>query len=504
MNFLLPLLFVFSVFAAEEKRFDFDQNGKDDFVEVYRKGKLVETHYDSDEDGKFDRHTILDSDSDVFKIIDHDKTNSQPHKRMSFTNNELLKKTIVHVQVDEDNDGVFEISYEMSTDIDQKRDTCAVASPGEIDRFSAHVLAACMRAEEYTRTDFGYRVHKSCTQGKNWVMPLIRESINEGLACLTRLKRQGMRGAARNLSSLQSILSRNNVQVICSEPGYNWTGTAAHATTGTERAREQLPLVHPGISMGPSMFTGVRNAKTNKYFKSTLFHEQLHNIGNRHGVEPEISYTCSACCFPENDKATAAACKVCGGDYSSITDPEYIRDITAFGQVSYSTNEALLATHAYLQEHVGSNFGLSYLATNTGGIFEPVGNELARALSLSRNLTGGERVRVNNLLSNADYAPLQPYRPGGRVVAEAYLKLYRDGDAAAAINHLRRNANLLKQQMALRSGENGKYMAANIKENVDKIIDEVWLNGFRGRAPQTNSIDALSRTTYDVKTLLGL
>jgi hypothetical protein len=503
--FFFLLLSGFSFAQNTEKRFDFDKNGKPDFIEVYREGKLVETHYDSDVDGKFDRHTILDPESEVFKIIHLDKTKSQPRKRISFWNNELRKKTIAHFELDKNNDGIFEISYEMDSDIEEKRETCSTVPAGQTDSLAASALAACLRAEDYTQTDFGYRIHKSCMEGdRSWVLPMIRDSISQGRACLTRLSQSGMRGAARNLSSLESLLSANNVQILCDEPGYDWARAVAHATTGTQRAREDLPLVHPGISLGPDNFKA-RTTEGDLEFKRTLFHEQLHTLGNRHGSEPEISYTCEKCCFPGNDaKEVEAACKVCGGDYSSITDVNYLEDISGFAEASYSTREARSASLAYLKENPGDELGLAYLALNTGGIFGPVGNELAEVLAADSHLSSEERAVVERAQKYKSYGALTPYKSGGRIVAEAYVKLFRDGNPEEALGYLRRNANALKAQMSLRSGDNGHFMADNIKDNVDKLIFEVWIKGYRGRAPAGESTDSVGREAYELRDLLGL
>jgi hypothetical protein len=332
---------------------------------------------------------------------------------------------------------------------------------------------------------------------------MIKDSITQGLSCLTKLSQSGMRGAARNLSSLESLLSTNNVQILCNETSYDWKKALAHATTGTERAKEELPLVHPGISLGPANFNE-RTSEGDLEFKRTVFHEQLHNLGNRHGVDPEISYTCEKCCFPgDRPDETEAACKVCGGDYSSITDRGYLEDITNFGEKTFSTREATAATMAYLKENPGDELGLAYLAINTGGIFGPVGDELGEVLASEKSLSEEDRSVVERARKYKDYAPLLPYRPGGRIVAEAYVRLYRDGNAEEAISYLRQNASTLKAQMALRSGENGKYMADNIKENVDKLIFEVWIKGYRGRAPAGVSSDPIGNEAYELRNMLA-
>lgn len=515
MTFALIILsFSLSVLAItpESRSFDFNKDQRPDYIERYRGKTLVETLYDSDSDGTFDRHTILDPESEVFKIVDLYKTKKNPRKRTYYWNHELRKKTVAHVQIDHNNDGVWDLTYDTSTDIDQKAETCAShgSNPGT-DALTKSVLDACLRAEDYTVTDFGYKIHKSCLEGRPWFINEARKSLTDGMACLSNLVQQGMRGAARNLSSLESILLTTEVQIICNESSYDWNRAAAHATTGAENPGRNLPLVHPGISLGPEMLGTTRTEEQDRQFRSTLFHEQLHNLGHRHGTDPEVSYTCSTCCFPSsytnaNDKALA--CKVCGGDYSSITDPDYLEDITNYAEANYGKDEALSATLAFLRENQNERLGLAYLALNSAGVFNPVGSELAYILLERRNLDPREAAIVARANPYGFNDSLNPYRSGGRVIAQAYLKLYEEKNPAEALRFIRANAPLLKQQFALRTGKNSEYMANSLKDSVDALLAEVWYRGYRGQASAVTingqAGDALTTEGLDIKDLLGI
>lgn len=511
MNWVLfSYLILLSVSAhAEERKYDFDKNGKTDFVEIYRNGKLVESHYDSDADGKFDRHVFLDPEAEVFKIVDQLPTKKQFRRRVTYWNSYPQKRTFVHVELDKNKDGIFEFSYDLSTTIDQTAETCTVgnATPGG-ERLAAQALAACARAEDYTETDFGYRVHNSCLQKPSF-MNLIRESITTGMACLNTLSQQGMRGAARNVASLEGIFANGRVQVLCNESSYNWgTTTLAHATSGPENAERNLPLVHPGISLGPLVLNGNSPADLAQ-FKRTFFHEQLHNLGYRHGVEPEISYTCGKCCFPEADlseEAKASACNACGGDYSGITDPDYLAAITEYGRLNYASDQARDATIAYLHENHNDNLGLTYFSANAGGLFSATGAELARILSERTDLSPREREIVAQARDRRDfYEPLNAYRPGGRAVAEAYIKLYHDRDPAGAMAILRQNATVIKANMAANSGEPAVFMAEELQDSVKTLIHDVWIGGYRGNAPtHQGPSDDVGMEAYNVRGLLGI
>ncbi|MES2526908.1 MAG: hypothetical protein V4598_07460 [Bdellovibrionota bacterium] len=478
--------------TKNSKSFDLNRDGKADYVENFREGVLVESLYDRDSDGKMDVQTLIDPESDVFKIVDIAATKKTPRKRISFWNHEIWKKTTAFVQIDRNNDGVWDHSYETSSDIDQKRELCGLAILAAGTTLASQAFAATQQLDDYIQTDYGYRIHKSCgdTPAKSWVVPAIRSALSDGLACLTRLSQEGMRGAARNLSALESILSTNNVQIICNETTYRWNGTStlAHATTGPEEPERVRPLVHTGISVNPGFIAETRptNAEQFLEFRRTMFHEQLHNLGNRHGVEPEISYTCETCCFPgardASDK-TAAACTVCGGDYSSITDPDYLRDITAYADATYSRSQAQDASRAYLRENPQDGLGFAYLAANTGGIFGPVGTEMARLLSTRTDLTPEAQAVLARASEFSTYEPQAAYRTGARIIAQAYITLYQSEDPAAALQFIRANIPALRMQIALRHGENGEYMAGNLKESLDDLLSEVWYRGYRGASP---------------------
>ncbi len=524
MTLFVFIFFSLSVFAGaptyQMKRvgdtltFDFNQDKKVDYLEKFRDGKLIETQYDLDADGKMDQLTILDPETEVFKIVDIAKNSKSVKKRITYWNHDVSKKTIVFTQVDKNNDGIWDNNYQTETSIDQKREDCPVAAiSSQSETLAQNIQSACLRSDDYVATDFGYRIHRSCTgPGKDWVMPAIRESIHTGLQCLTRLSQEGMRGAAKNLSALESILSTNNVQILCNETSYGWgRDTLAHATTGGEDAQRFLPLVHPGISFNPSILReDVPTVPEDLLqFKETAFHEQLHHLGNRHGVDPEISYTCGKCCFPgprDTPEKTDTACRVCGGDYASLTDPEYLRDITAYGEANYASEQALSASLAYLRENPTNNLGMAYLAVNSAGVFGPVGIELGSLLSGRTDLTEDEKALVARATRFDFYEPLNPYRPGARVIAQTYLKMYQEQDPRGALAYIRANADLIQAQLRLNEGVNGIYIRDNLKENLNNLITEVWYRGYRGASPPrkvADGLDELATEAFALKDLFG-
>jgi hypothetical protein len=521
MTYVLLVFFCLSAFAGSPsyliKReenllsFDFNKDKKVDYLEKFRGGKLIETQYDLDGDGKMDQLTVLDPNAEFFKIVEISRSKKSQKKRISYSNHELTKKTIVLTQIDRNNDGVWDDSYQTETSINQEHVNCSgPAISSQAETLAEDIQSAALQTDDYIQTNFGYRIHKSCSgPDKTWFVPTLRDSITTGLQCLTRLSQAGMRGAARNLSALESLLLTNNVQILCNENDYRWgRSVLAHATTGHEDAQRNLPLVHPGFSFNPLTILNdvfMTNPQNIVRIKRTAFHEQLHNLGTRHGVDPEISYTCGDCCFPPSDateEATNAACNLCGGDYASITDPDYLRDITAFAQVRNSPSEARAAALAYLRENPTDNLGMAYLAVNSAGMSGPFGIELANILSAKTDLTPEAKALVERALVHNTSSELTPYRPGGRVIAESFIKLHQERNPRAALAHIRASEELLKAQFKLISGANAGGMLVNLRSNIASLTREVvWRSGPNG--PPEDRDEALVTEAEAIYNLFG-
>jgi hypothetical protein len=80
--------------------------------------------------------------------------------------------------------------------------------------------------------------------------------------------------------------------------------------------------------------------------KRTIFHENLHNLGYRHGDGIEFPYTCEASCFPYKDKENDSqsesllACKICNGDYPSEESIDYLNDFVEYSDLSYKRSQS--------------------------------------------------------------------------------------------------------------------------------------------------------------------
>lgn len=104
------------------------------------------------------------------------------------------------------------------------------------------------------------------------------------------------------------------------------------------------------------------------------------------------------------------------------------------------------------------------------------------------------------------YEPLNPYRPGARVIAQTYLKMYQEQDPSGALAYIRANADLIQAQLRLNEGENGIYIRDNLKENLNNLITEVWYRGYRGASPSRKMadwLDELATEAFALKNLFG-
>src|SRR6218665_3189471 len=63
------------------------------------------------------------------------------------------------------------------------------------------------------------------------------------------------------------------------------------------------------------------------FFQGVVFHELLHNIRYFHHPDDlEVTSACEECCFGEmTGEKKASACRVCGGVYERVSDPEYLK-----------------------------------------------------------------------------------------------------------------------------------------------------------------------------------
>lgn len=527
LSFTIALLITSPLQAAEallevktignrvERIYDINKDKKPDFIEVFKNKILAERKVDLDFDGTFDRESIFfaDPDAEFSEIMSERKHGKFPRKQVNYWSDLKNKKLMSLTRIDKNNDGKWDHEYKTSAELDQKSEDCRQQPAGfqEAISLSQTGLAAATMTDEYLLTSWGHKIHRSCLDNgkKDWFLSNTEKAIKEGMSCLDRLGREGGVGAARNNASLESLLSNNNVQMICNETGYNWGGgTIAHATTGADRNNAQL--THPAISVNPASITEYRSQGVDGAleFTRTIFHEQLHNLGHKHNHDIEYAYTCEKCCFPAGDdkqELTDMACKVCSGNYNSGTDLEYVKDITRYGEITYEKSHGLSSSLNFLKENPGDVDGLNYLALNLSGVFNPIGEHLAEKVKTSNTLTA-EQLAIVSEAQKYKGMPLQAtYAPSAKIIADAYYESYKSGNPKAALDLIQRELTTIKQQLNLQDPEaDGKYVRDNLKSGLKKMVFDIWLYDFAGNLEDETKKKALKDQAYEITRELNL
>ena len=344
----------------------------------------------------------------------------------------------------------------------------------------------------YLQTDFGYAIDPVCVQRNASFEQTIRDTLTEGRACLRRLGDAGGRGAAQNLSALDTLLA-GKVQVVCSEANFNWVGSEAHATLSDEN--NTTGLIHPSISISPRFSLDAK-------FKQVFFHEQLHNLGFRHGRDIEYSYACGFCCFPEENQTerTNLACKICSGNYQGSTDILYVADAIEYARKMYRPELGTDPAVEYVKQNPNDPMGFAFLADSLSGVLSPMGGELARITAERNELTGFALTSNTRTQANNRNNPLfVPYLPASRAVAEAYYQLYHEGNPTTALEAIRSHKNEIKAALGRAQSENGEsYVRESLVNQLQDLERQLLSRRFRGRAaaigPQ--DFDQISRDTY--------
>lgn len=493
-----------------EKSYDLNGDKKADFIEVYQDGKIIEKREDNDFDGDFEKVTTFfyDSSAEYFKVIEQKKTSKIPRKKISYWEDKKLRRSFSLTQIDTNNDGKWDQEYKTSSEIHQKKEQCEQTGLNFADDLSETSLKAAALTDEYTLTKWGHKVHKSClsTDTKDWFLTNSEKAITEGLSCLNRLGKAGGLGAAKNNISLGNLLKNQTVQIICNETGYDWgNSTIAHATTsGKDDNGSQLK--HPGISVNPAMVKEYKSQgeEGRIEFVRTIFHEQLHNLGYLHGHDVEYPYACEKCCFSngkDSDDLQKASCKVCSGSYpDGSSDLAYLKDITEFAQLNYDTTHSLSTALSYVKQKPGDINGLSYLALNLSGVFDPVGAYLADKIESDNKLTADQQNIINKARSYKNDPLLKPFEKSSKIIADAFYLSYKGRDPSAALQLLKKELPVIKAQLASPdTEENSKYVKDSLRASMKKLIYDVWLDDYSGKISDPKLKESLGNLAYDLQ-----
>jgi hypothetical protein len=258
-------------------------------------------------------------------------------------------------------------------------------------------------------TKYGVRVERSCLEGttKEALEKDILESFEQGISCLKKLNGEGSSDLLKKINAL--FLSDSAPKIICSEKdisskGISWDSAKAYASASSKFNYPAQGLIHPYISFGQEW----RQSTSSYNFKSTLFHELLHNTGSIHNETVEYPYACQTCCFNTADDPTLqmsvldstieqkkVACRICSTKYTGIEDKKYIKDIVEFSKNGQHQDKAFSALRNYMKLHPGDKFSLEQMVLLTKESSNEFHNELKSILSSEPNVIEKRSINYN-------------------------------------------------------------------------------------------------------------
>lgn len=473
------------------RNYDDNKDGKIDRRVISREGQVLREEKSTRFNNHFDLVTEYSSyksdDQPVLVKTYYDKNKKvnriEGHYELRNHNRSLQKITIY------DDKGKVQREWSSSVALDQTNQ-CQQLGNREVDALSNEAESALIQLNGgYLNVGLGHRVHQSCLEGwgRDRFVNTLTSAIETGMQCLNSLG-DGNNGARVNHTQLESLFNESKVSVICHQTeDRNWRGVYAHASIGPTSRIENPPLNHPYISINPTLPRTIDEGEI-KILEKTLFHEQLHNLGHRHGHSIEYPYACEDCCFPEgtserdNQKKTLG-CKVCAGDYTSDIDQRYILDVIEWGQASYSFDHGQKASVRYLQQNPEDAWGYAAHAVSTSDVFDPLGSSIA---ALVRQQFPQRNAEVNALLERAENFKSNPLfdfaRPMANILAEGHMSLYKDLNSSNTISILETNKSALKtfldQAKNIPDSDNRKYVADSIKNHLRETIYKVWLDKY--------------------------
>ncbi len=508
---LFPLMIVARETSLSVKSFDLTKDGVLDRFETYEKGKFIKLEEDRNGDGEIDFLRSFKSEGHLEVELQDVNFNGKFERRRSVKSIAGGKLEIT-TELDRNEDGVYEIKYVETVGATQEQVSCFEGAV--FHKISAlaqdSMLAGAGLNQGFVPTGFGYQIDGACL--RNWGADFVvhvRDSMKTGLQCLADLhsshgSQRVMTGALRNAFELTRLLESDQVKIVCSEQEYHWEGTAGHASTVPGQSLRELNVTHPYISLNPhDPQSGQRQGTSEELteLKKTLFHEQLHNLGYRHGHDVEYPYACEDCCFADgdNEEAKVAACRICAGNYQNEVDPEYVRDFIFYTQKSYRNSRGVEAALQFLKENPKSTQGLSLMALASADIFNPVGPLLAQK-TLDRNLPLSAQELSDTLraLEYKDVSHFKSLKQSSESLSEAMIALYYEHDAPRALEVIYAHKESIARELynAVESSSSVNYSAREASKILDEIISDIWLNYFPAGSRNSDSEKAYELFNY--------
>ena len=513
INYNTLLLFFLSVNLWAQgtiKKIDLNKDGIIDRIEYYKNEELVQLKQDRNNDGQIDNITNYNKNGYV-KIWEQDSDYNGKYDRKVSEKKISSQKVKIKYEVDKNEDGKFEITYFKTINIDQKLDENCIKyqTQQNLDKFINQNLRLTAAVNNgYLQTDFGYNIDIECLDKWGMNFPkIVKESLDEGLECLMNLDKRHeseniVSGALINSHKILTLLTQKKVTLVCSEQDYNWNGVAGHASSGPIDTIVKGRISHPYISLNPK---GPNNKQLptgdeNLQIKRTVFHEQLHNLGYKHYDSIEYPYACGDCCFKRstnNKKIERTSCKICLGDYKNETDLKYIEDLVAYAKASFNDQLGTSAVIRYMKENPKDIYSLSILAWSSSGVFSSVGVKLAKIIE--KEISPIPESSKANLVK-ARYFRTKKGEESGEIIAQVYYNLYYIKDPSKAVKLLEDNKKKIREEIkSLLSSETEKYIGMELKQHLDDILYDLWVNQYGDEDSSVGSADR----AYDVYTFIN-
>ena len=501
--------------AGDSKVIYLDDNNdkKVDLIETYKKNVLVKKEQDLNFDG------IMDETTDYFYGVPENKPSvivTNKDRKSKIYRNEKLKLIIKTTEIDTNGDGKYDKTITENFPLIQHADDCTgvcMEEPKIVPKktvvFSEQILkiADNKKDNQYVENKLGYNIHKSCIDnyGQADFSNIVTKSMKNGLACLEDLAKkntlnspQGPNGALNNYEGLNRLLEKNKVTIVCNEQGYDWEGTAGHASTHPGQKIKGLGVEHPFISINPKNpdIKGKPTGSEVAEMTETIFHEQLHNLGILHGKDVEYPYACETCCLrtaEEFEGTKAAACKICSGRYDVTkgTSEQYLKDLLDWGQKSYDTTKAENAIHSYQLENPKNLWAASLAAQANAGIFSAVGIEMAKILKQKSPLSPESKLALAVALEYKDTPKLVSVSEKAKVIALAKLNYYYEQSPKETIEVLKENKIIIKKIVTEGKRETKdselNYINKQLLKDTKDVLMAVFLNGYPDHETSANN-----------------
>lgn len=477
-----------------ENSYDTSGDGKIDYIEVLSNNMLVEKRIDNDNDGEIDLIVkyLKNAPSKLVELRKYYQPKSKfPHLTEEFIKDLKNKNIKVISEYDDNEDGVIDRKNNKIIDLYAVKENCDPNLKGfdELNSFADNSLKV-LQGKEKSLVIESYNIDAGCfkEKGRDWFLMRLTNAMTTGMSCLKDLADKNGRGAQKNYAGLDLLMKRNKIQLYCSQTDYDWHGTLAHATVSSDD--EINGIKHPAISLNPNLAARLKSNGGDLEFEKTLFHEQLHNLGYRHGHDIEYPYACEVCCFPNDEKkeVTNKACQICSGNYSSGNDINYVSDISEYGALTYSRSVGKKTNISFLKNKIGDELGLAYLALNTSGYFDPAGVALAKKLDKRKGLDSKTKGILEEALSNDSPKEHVDFEKTSNSVADVYLNLFAEGDVVKAIENLESNLDVYKKDLStVKVSDPDSYIRNSLLSEINSAINIIWLEDYTGTVKLSKS-----------------